>query len=227
MRRIAAILSLAAGLACSACQSGPDVVYTGTNVNAVEGEWIKDPAAEGTTRGVGRAEQTRTRSNRIDIPVHELVHVAVTSSARSVVRNSGYDARYVRTFVAGAWLNRYTESVGMANGYDSGSRFDALLSNASNTLYPALWAEETFNARMGGQGTRAYSAVEQPWTSAGSLPGAAGYSSTWAQAMKSESYAEADASRVGYGQSWGARLIGLHLWKYADRELVADSVIVT
>jgi hypothetical protein len=228
MRHLAAMFVIAAGIALSACATDRGLVYTGTNEDAAEGSWIKDPEAQGTTRDItGRRDQSRTESNRVDIPVREFVTVASTSSTGTVVRNSGFDARYVRVAVAAGWSNHRLDARGMVQGYRSASSADILLAHLNETRFPGMWSTEELNSRMGRNTTRAYSALEQPWAETGSVPTEAVHTRDSLRAVKGNSRLEASKSQAGYSEAFGSRIIGLHLWKYADRELVTDAVEVT
>jgi hypothetical protein len=228
MRQLAAMFVIAAGIALSACGTDRGLVYTGTNEDAAEGEWIKDPEARGTTRDIsGRRDQSRTESNRVDIPVREFVTVASTSSTGAILRNSGFDARYVRASVAAGWSNHRLDARRLAQGYRSASSADVLLAHLNETRFPGMWSTEELNARAGRNGTRAYSALEQPWAETGSVPTESVHARDSLRAVKGNSQLEASKSQAGYSEAFGSRIVGLHLWKYADRELVTDAVEVT
>ncbi len=226
MRRFAAIILLALGV--SACGTDRGFVYTGTNPDAPEGSWIKDPEAEGTTRDItGSRDQSRTRSNRVDIPVREFVTLSATSGTASASRWSRFGSGYVRTSVAAGWGNHSLDATGAVSRYGSVTGGDGLFAGMSDNRAPAMWASEELNARLGRNNSRAYTSSGQPWAETGSVPSAANYTRTWANVVKSTSQLDAAKSRTGYGEMFGSRIIGLHLWKYADRELVTDAVEVT
>lgn len=228
MRHTAAILAIVAGVALSGCYSSGPIVYTGQNEDAREGNWIKDPEADATTRDTtGRKDQTRTLSNRVDIRVLEFAQMSGTSYGYGAKRRSGYDARFVRmAYEAGRHLE-YTQFAAAPQDYGHRVGAEALFGDLNETLYPGVRGDDTLNARLGRDRTRAYSALEQPWTESGKVAVEGIRTRSWTNAVKGETFLEASRSRSGYEQAYGSRVIGLHLWKYADRDLVADAVEVT
>lgn len=227
MRHTAAILALIA-VALAGCYNTGPIVYTGTNEDAREGDWIKDPEAEGTTRDItGRKDQSRTLSNRVDIPVLEYAQMSVTTYGYGARRGSGYDARFVRMRYEAGRHTEYTQFNATRAWVERRVGAEATWANVNETLYPGLRNEDTLNARAGRDRTRAYSALEQPWTEANREYVDGIRTRTWTNAIKGENYLEAVRGRDGYEMAYGSRVIGLHLWKYADRDLVTDAVEVT
>jgi hypothetical protein len=215
-------------LLSAACASQGEIVYTGTNEDAHEGSWIKDPEAEATTRdGASRRDTTRTESNRVDIPVLEYAQVSATSYGAAAKRNSGYNARYTRMSFEAIRQLDFFEWTGQISNYEDGATAAMLHANRNATLFPGVYGDEELNYRMGRDRVRAYSALEQPWTDSSSLVTEGIKSSSYLEGMRTEAFLEASRNRYGYEAASASRVIGLHLWKYADRELVTDAVEIT
>lgn len=227
MRHQAAILALLA-VALVGCYSQGPIVYTGTNEDARDGDWIKDPEAEGTTRdSTNRKDQTRTLSNRVDIPVLEYAQMSVTSYGYGARRHSGYDARFTRMRYEAGRHTEYTQYDAALTWVDRHVGAEAAFADLNETLYPGLRNQDMLNARSGRDRTRAYSALEQPWTEANRAAVDGIRTRSWTNAVKGEAWLEAYRGTEGYELAHGSRVIGLHLWKYADRDLVTDAVEVT
>jgi hypothetical protein len=215
-------------LLSAACASQGEIVYTGTNEDAREGSWIKDPEAEATTRdGNSRTDTTRTESNRIDIPVLEYAQASATSYGAAAKRHSGYDARYTRMSFEAIRQLDFFEWTGQVSNYDDTATVAMLHANRTATLFPGVYGDDELNYRMGRDRVRAYSALEQPWIDSSRLVSEGIKSSAYVQGMRTEAYLEASRNRYGYEAASASRVIGLHLWKYADRELVTDAVEIT
>lgn len=212
----------------TACTSSGEIVYTGTNEDAREGDWIKDPEAEALTKdGASRQDTTRTQSNRVDIPVLEFAQMSVTSKGYALHRRSGYESRYVRTIYEGIRLADYVDRRVAFHGYGDDYMTEYLQGRSANTLYPSVYGNEELNTRMGRERYRAYSTNEGPYTTTGRLVTEGVKSNSWVESMQGDAYVEGARTRYGYDAAFNSRVIGLHLWKYADREIVADAVEVT
>lgn len=215
-------------LLSAACASQGEIVYTGTNEDAREGSWIKDPEAEATTRNRSTGQDTtRTESNRVDIPVLEYAQASSTTYGAAAKRNSGYDARYTRLSYEAVRKLEYFQWAGQISRFSDAATSAELHANRNATIFPGLYGDEELNYRTGRDRVRAYSALEEPWVASGKLATEGIKSRASAQGMRSEAYLEATRNRYGYDSAFSARVIGLHLWKYADRELVADAVEIT
>jgi hypothetical protein len=215
-------------LLTAACASQGEVVYTGTNEDAREGSWIKDPEAEATTRdSSSRSDTTRTESNRIDIPVLEYAQVSATTYGAAARRQSGYDARYTRMSFEAIRRLDFFEWDSKVSGYSDRVTAEMVHANRNATTFPGLYGDEQLNYRTGRDRLRAYSALETPWTETMKLATEGIKSSAYAEGMRTEAYLEATRNRYGYDAAFSSRVIGLHLWKYADRELVTDAVEIT
>jgi hypothetical protein len=227
MKRTLYTLAILA-LLSAACASQGEIVYTGENEDAREGSWIKDPEAEATTRDSGsRVDTTRTESNRIDIPVLEYAQVSATTYGAAAKRNSGYDARYTRIGFEAIRQLDFFEWDAEISGYSDRLTAEMLHANRNSTTFPGLYGDEQLNYRLGRDRLRAYSALETPWTDTMKLATEGIKSSAYAEGMRTEAYLEATRNRYGYDAAFASRVIGLHLWKYADRELVTDAVEIT
>ena len=228
MRRLLYTLAILALLGTSACQSSGEIVYTGQNEEAAEGTYIKDPNAVGTTRdSSSREDTTRTESNRVDIPVLEYAQLGCYSQGEAMLRRSGYDTRYVRSGYSALTYRDYVERRVAFEGFDDRAVAEGYTANRNATLYPGLYSNEELNYRMGRDRYRAYSALEGPWTDTGKVTTEAVESNSSVEAMRGEAYLEAGRTRNGYEAAFSTRVIGLHLWKYADREIVTDAVEIT
>ncbi|MBZ0135041.1 MAG: hypothetical protein K8I27_01555 [Planctomycetes bacterium] len=227
MHRLLYTLTLLALLG-TACTSSGEIVYTGANEDAREGDWIKDPEAEATTKdGASRQDTTRTESNRVDIPVMEFAQYAVTSKGYAFHRRSGYESRYVRTVFEGLRHVDYVDRDVRFHGFEDDYMSEGLIARRANTLYPGAYTNEHLSTRLGRDRYRAYSTQETPSITSGKLATEGMRSSSWVESMRGEAYAEGARTRYGYDAAFSTRVVGLHLWKYADRELVADSVEIT
>lgn len=228
MRHVAAILILLAGLVLAACSSGNGYRYTGTNPHADEGAWIKDPEAVGVTRDVtGRRDTTRTASNRVDIPVGEFVQVASTTRGQAIRRNDGFRAGFLRLAYGAGRYSSYVDSEAGWHGFLDGSAAKGLHGSSGNVRSAGFVADDTVFARSGRADIGALSAQDEAGVQRGALQSEGLGAYTMASVVKAENYAEASTGGLGYGHAFGARIIGLHLWKYADRNLAADAVEVT
>ena len=227
MRRLLYTVAILALLG-TACSSSGEIVYTGTNEDAREGDWIKDPEAEALTKdGDSRQDTTRTQSNRVDIPVLEFAQMSVTSKGYALQRRSGYESRYVRTIYEGVRQIEYLDRRVRFHGFGDDYMSEGFVARRANTLYPGLYSNEELNSRMGRQRYRAYSTNEGPYTTTGKLATEGVKSNSWVENMQGEAYVEGARTRYGYDAAFNTRVVGLHLWKYADREIVADAVEVT
>ncbi|MCA8910563.1 MAG: hypothetical protein KDB82_02570 [Planctomycetes bacterium] len=228
MRRLLYTLAILALLGTSACTSSGEIVYTGANEDAREGTYIKDPNAVGTTRdSVNRQDTTRTESNRVDIPVLEYAQLGCISGGYAMMRRSGYDTRYVRSGFAAIKYSDYVERRVGFEGYTNGATAEGYWTKLNSTVYPSLVSDDELSYRMGRDRYRAYSALESPWTDTGKVTTEAIESNSRVEAMRGEAYLEGARTRYGYDAAFVTRVVGLHLWKYADREIVTDAVEVT
>lgn len=228
MRRLLYTLAFLTLLGTSACQSSGEIVYTGENEDAAEGSWIKDPNAVGTTRDSNaKQDTTRTESNRVDIPVVEYAQLGCITRGEAMLRRSGYDTRYVRTGFAALTYRDYVERRVSFDGFRESAVAEGYTGGRNATTYPGLYSNEELNTRMGRDRYRAYSALESPWTDTGRMSSEAVESSSHVEAMRGEAYLEAGRTRYGYDAAFSSRVVGLHLWKYADRDLVTDAVEIT
>lgn len=227
MKRLFGLCAFAALVLLSACESSGEVIYTGEQEDALEGNYIKDPEAVGSTRNRNQADTTRTESNRVDIPVLEFAQYRVESYYAAAHSRMALDARYTRSGFAASRL---------MNGYDRRVAIEHLTSEAANaylsrdanqTLYPAFKGREQYNSRLGRDQTRAYSAMDQSLVETSKLESEGIQARETTRAMASSSNVEAVKTRNGYEAAFMQRVVGLHLWKYADRELVADAVEIT
>lgn len=228
MRRLLYTVAFLALLGASACTSSGEIIYTGTNEDAREGDWIKDPEAEALTKdGASRQDTTRTESNRVDIPVLEFAQMSSVSKGYALHRHSGYESRYVRSLFEGIrqidYVDRRVSFLGFGDDYMS----EGYTGRSANTLYPGLYSNEELNTRLGRERYRAYSTNEGPYTTTGKLVTEGVKSNSWVESMQGDAYVEGARTRYGYDAAFNTRVVGLHLWKYADREIVADSVEVT
>lgn len=228
MARLLYTIAFLALLGATACTSSGEIVYTGTNEEAREGDWIKDPEAEAATKdGDARQDTTRTRSNRVDIPVLEFAQMSVTSKGYALHRRSGYESRYVRTVYEGIRHVDYVDRSVRFHGFGDDYMSEGVIARRANTLYPGVYGNEQLNSRLGRERFGAYSTNEGPYTNTGKLASEGVKSNSWVESMQGEAYAEGARTRYGYDAAFNTRVIGLHLWKYADREIVADAVEVT
>lgn len=222
------VLAFAALLLLSACESSGEVIYTGEREDALEGEYIKDPEAVGSTRNrSNQTDTTRTESNRVDIPVLEFAQFQVTTRYAAAHARSELDARLTRSGFGAAKL--------MA-GYERRLVLETLTADASNafltrdtneTLFPAMRMREQLNSRVSNERVRAYSAQEVSLFDTGLVDSTSISAREMTSAMASSSNVEAIKTRTGYESAFVQRIVGLHLWKYADREIVGDDVEVT
>ena len=228
MKRLAYMFSILLLFGAYGCASSGDIKYTGVNEDAREGSWIKDPEAVGTTRDSGaRQDTTRTESNRVDIPILEFAQIGCVTSGAAATRRSGYDGRYVRIGYSALTLQDYVSKLVTVQGYRDGHTTNELWARSNSTIYPALYSDEQYNHRYSRDGYSASSAEDQAWTNTARLTTEGLRSTTNAHAMTSETYLEAGHTRYGYEAAFNTRVIGLHLWKYADREVVGDNVEIT
>lgn len=223
------VLAAVSGLVMlSACQSSGPVVYTGEEESALEGSYIKDPEAAAATRNrANKTDTTRTESNRVDIPVLEFAQMRVETYPAAMKSTRGFDARYTRYgFAASRLVENYSRRIAIEN-VNAMAGVENLVADTNQTLYPGLRGLEQLNLRTGEERLRAYSANERPWLEEGKTGAEAVLSRERLSAMQSAEYLEAVKSRGGYDAAFSQRVIGLHLWKYADREIVADAVEIT
>lgn len=228
MRRLIYSLCILALLGTSACSSSGEVVYTGQNADAREGDYIKDPEAVGTTRdGDNRADVTRTTSNRVDIPVLEFAHVMSETNGAAMRTRSGYGIRRTLQSFAAGFFVQYMERRTGVRGYDDTATYEMFQAERNGTRYAGLASREQLGSRRSIARTSAVSGFNFPWTETGESATDGLYANASVQAMRSEAYLHATSADSGYESAFSARVIGLHLWKYADREIVADAVEIT
>lgn len=220
-------LAILAALATFGCAGGGEVVYTGENEEAAEGAWIKDPEAYGSTRDrSGRREVTRTRSNRVDIPVAEFGAITGSSEFNGAYAVSDYDGRYVAQGFEAGRFEDYTYRRTIAASLDYAGGAEWLFARLSGDGYGGATVHDSLSRRTGEAGLSAYSAQDRPWSGKGSRTPVALHAQEQVSAVRGEAYLEGARNEAGYGGAWGARVRGLHLWKYADRDLVGDGVEV-
>lgn len=228
MKRLFGLCAIAALVLLSACESSGAVVYTGEREDALEGDYIKDPEAVGSTRNRGnQTDTTRTESNRVDIPVLEFAQLRMESYYAASHSRMALDARYTRTgFAASRLMNGYERRVAIE--HLTADAANAYLSrDANETLYPGMKMREQLSWRSSSERVRAYSALEGPDIESGTVETEGIVARETTRAMMSESELEAMKTRNGFESAFVQRIIGLHLWKYADREIVGDTVEVT
>jgi hypothetical protein len=86
---------------------------------------------------------------------------------------------------------------------------------------------EQYNWRTGNERLKAYSAADLSLVETGRAEHEAIRAREQTRAMMADSQLEAARTRSGYEAATSQRVVGLHLWKYADRELVTDAVEIT
>lgn len=228
MRRLLTTAALSCLAFVSACQGSGEVVYTGANEDAIEGTWIKDPEARGATRdSSGRNDTTRTESNRVDIPMGEFAQLGCRYEGAATTRHQGLDARLGRDGYAASRRGDAYFSWVVLQGFSRTATSAFLETDAGETLYPAVYGDEQLNRRMGRDRTQAFSGEAQSWADSGKLDSEATSGNTWLNAHKGHEFLEAGRTRDYLVAGQATRIVGLHLWKYANRDLVADAVEVT
>ncbi len=210
------------------CSSSGEIVYTGQNEDAREGDYIKDPNARASTHdGRFKDATTRTDSNRVDIPVLEFAQLNCRSELVTWHRSDALKARMGRLNYTGARQVKGTTYRTTVEQTDRQTSWVTLYANANETLYPAFRNNEMLNTRSGRERYRAYSGEARPWIESGRVWAMGGTSNAWLEADRANEWVEAVRSNEYLEGMTGARVIGIHLWKYADRDLVTNEVVVT
>ncbi len=228
MRRMLYILVVFAIVAPLGCATDGEIKYTGANEPADEPNWIKDPEASAVTRdGGNRRDTTRTDSNRVDIPVYEFAQLRCEYTGGARMSNQALDARYGgqqidATRVIDAFDSRKTEV--WLNSRQMNALLDA---RANQTLYRGMESTAELSRRMGRDHMTAYSADTEAWFERGKHKATAMAVQSRLEAARTSEKLDAARTREGFYQASGERIIGLHLFKYANRELVGDGVEVT
>ncbi len=228
MRRFVSILAVSVALLQLGCATSGEIKYTGANAPADEPSWIKDPEATAVTRdGGNRSDTTRTDSNRVDIPVYEFAQLRCHYTGGARTARQGLDARYSgeqfdATRVIDAFDTRKTEA-----WLNSRQMNEQLNLRVNRTLFRGMEAEEELYRRYGRDRITAYSADATTWYERGPDKTRAFMSKEQVEAVRAQDELEAARTREGFFHASGERVIGLHLFKYANRELVGDGVEIT
>lgn len=228
MRRIVYILVLALALLQLGCASDGEIKYTGAKADADEPSYIKDPEATGVTRdGGNRNDTTRTDSNRVDIPVLEFAQLKCHYTGGARTSTNYLDARYSGQQFAGIKFVERFDSRSTQVWLNSRQALGNVDAQANRTLYKGMESEEELRRRTGRDRTTAYSMDSVSWFDQTRVRTSRMSSREYLEAMKAEDELNAARSREGFTQASGERIIGLHLYKYANRELVGDGVEIT
>lgn len=228
MRGLLTALGAAVFLLSLGCSSGGEIRYAKRNDPGREGAWIKDPEATATTRDRwSRVDTTRTDSNRVDIPVYEFAQFKVTTRGGAVTRHSGSLSRAYVLGYAAIRFREFVDSVTHEEHLNLRLSHERYLARKSTTRWPGLLIEEGLRHHTRANSTRAFTSEDQPWTNraTGRYTGSA--SNAWVEGRMSETVARGLRTRSGLSHASASRMVGLHIWKYADRELVTDTVVIT
>lgn len=228
MRRFLGLSLLATLWLLPACGSGPGVVYTGEEEDAAEGAFIKDPEAVGQTgHKVKGSQGQRTESNRVDIPLIEFAQLRIETTWSAAKSRIGLNSTFTRGgYAAFRCVGGFDRRLGQAGLYDVSSA-EWLHVEAGRLFYAATKSGDQVNARAGSARYGAASSSEMTRLNATSDETMAFKSREGLNAARAEAGLSAARSNAGYGALRGERVIGLRLWKYADREIVANSVEIT
>ncbi len=221
MRRILYILALSLVLIQLGCATDGEIKYTGTKADANEPNYIKDPEATGTTK------ETRTDSNRVDIPVLEFAQLKCNYSGGARMANNQLDARYGGQQFNGMKFVERFDTRNTSEWLSSRQALEYADARANRTLYKGMESEEELRRRMGRGQTTAYSSDSVSWFEETKVRTDNLAAREHLNAVKANDQLQAARSKEGFFQASGERIIGLHLYKYANRELVGDGVEVT
>ena len=224
MRRTIAILLAAACLAAG-CSTSGEMIYTGRIDN--DPSVVRAPEATGQTRDDRSRVTTSTRSNRVDIPVYEFAHVKCRSDGYVRTSLDRYDARFGRLGLDSKRSTEGADHVATLNkSLYSFVRNGASLGRAT-TDYRGIDGRQYVFTRTAGENSRAVSVDTRSALEAGeSEPGAVRMRRGFNGSTTRDGLSAAHGSE-GLEQLFGDRIIGLHLWKYADRDLAAEDVVIT
>jgi hypothetical protein len=224
------LLVIVSGLAllCASCYSSGEIVYTGANESAFEGDWIKDPEAVGTTKNSGsRLDTTRTESNRVDIPVLEFAQLSMTSKGATLRRYDALETRLSRSsYTAIRYRDFFERRLGVEM-YEDVAASEGLVARRGATLYPGMYGNEELNYRSGRNRYDSFTGQEGSWVETGRHETEGMRSRAWLEHARSEAYLNAVRGQNELEAAYANRVVGLHLWKYADREIVTDAVEIT
>lgn len=227
MRRLSCLICTAV-LVSLGCASEGEIRYTDRYDPGREGSWIKDPEARATTRDRwSRVDTTRTSSNRVDIPVYEFAQSRGVTLGAAGHRQSGTASRaYLLGYGAVHGLE-FVESRTHEESLNTRLSHERYLGRKNNTRWPGMVMGEALRHGAGHDTTRAFTADDKPWANRtiGRYSGSAGRE--WIEGNLTESVIRGARTRAGLSHASSARVIGLHIWKYADRELVSDAVEIT
>ncbi|MCC6572435.1 MAG: hypothetical protein IT462_01475 [Planctomycetes bacterium] len=216
-----------AAILVAGCSTSGEVRYAG-RLDENDPSIIRGPGATGTTRDEdSRNETTRTKSNRVDIPVYEFAHMSgrTVGYGRTVLER--YDARTGRLSVD---LKRNIDSTRHAltetRSLFAFNREQTTLT-AVTTKYRGIDGRQYVFHRNANDTARGFSSDTRT-----DLEGADFWTDTYKMrrgldASRGGESLEAGRAGEGLEQLYGERVIGLHLWKYADRDLAADDVVIT
>ena len=228
MPRSATLPALAILALLSACGSSPEFAYVGANPGAPEGEYIKDPHALGASgRDARNMQGVVTLSNRVDIPVQEFVQISSEAVLRAASSRVGYGDGLARGDYA---LLRSEE--GFFDRAARGRLYDASAANwvdasAGRSLFAAGRGFEETNRRIARGGAGAISAQRGAAHSHIADGPVAYHMRDGVSVARGEDFVSTLRGRTGYEAATAQRIIGIHLWKYADRDLVSDRVEIT
>lgn len=225
MRRVIAAL-LAAVCLAAGCQNTGGMVYTG-QAPEDDPSVIRGPAATGATRDSQGRGATRTRSNPVDIPVYELAYARCRTEGYIGLATERCDARLGRL---GLDSRRATDRLGRSLT-ESKSLFSYTRGNLGIALVTTRYAEmgawqQVFH-RNSSEGPRALSMDARTTLETGEFDADAHKSRRGLDASSATTSLEAGRTTGGLEQMSGRRVIGLHLWKYADRDAAMDDVVIT
>jgi hypothetical protein len=228
MHRLAYILVAIAILTPLGCATDGEIRYTGQKADAREADYIKDPEATGVTRdGGNRNDTTRTDSNRVDIPVLEFAQLRCEYSLGARTAVNFLTARYSGQQFDGIKYVERLDSRRTQVWLNSRLALDYVNARANETLYKGMESRDETVRRLGRDKTTAYSMDSVGWFDQTRVHTSRAASREQVDAIKSNEELRATRSREGFFQASGERIIGLHLFKYANRELVGDGVEVT
>lgn len=225
MRRMPYILALVLALIQLGCASDGEIKYAGARPDADEPSYIKDPEATGVTRdGGNRNDTTRTDSNRVDIPVLEFAQLRCHYSGAARSSYTYLDARYSgQAFQGMKLVERFTWR-NQQEWLSARQGLEQVGAQANRTLFRGVESEEELSRRLARDHTKAYTLDSVSWFDETRVRTSRVASRESVDAIKSNDELRAVRSREGFNQASGERIIGLHLYKYANRELVGDGV---
>lgn len=228
MRRLTSLAFLAAMGLLSACGGSPEVVYTGTDEDAAEGGYIKDPHAQSASgRDAASQYGVVTKSNRVDIPVQEFVQISSEAGLYAFKSRAQLTGGYaLGGFASYRVVENFFDRVSYGQVLD-GSSATWVEAAAGRDLYAGAKGFDETGGRLRRGNLNAASSQRQTSSGHTSDETAAYKVRESVSAARSESYLSGAQTRTGFEAASAERIIGIHLWKYADRNLVADAVEVT